>query len=294
MIRLSILCLLISSTAWAQLPNNSFENLDTNNLPLNWQFTGLIAISFGDSIIEDGPNISRSTDAHSGLYAMELRNSYNYTTSLPSMNGTAHANFPDSNVYQGFNVFIPLSSKPYALDFYYKYAQNPYGDSTACNVRIFNTDLAEIGFGHALVWDLNSAYQLKSVPIIYNFIGIPDSIPAFITVEFKNRINNSIPHVGQRTLIDDVTLNFDPVAVKDQDIKNTFSIYPNPVKSNLIIHSNNATYAEFYAADGSLVDIFQLTAPVQTIDASQLITGMYVIKITDKHGTFHTQKFVKE
>lgn len=294
MIRFSILCLLFSTTAWAQLPNNSFENVDTNNLPFNWQFTGLIAISFGDSIITDGPNISKSTDAHSGLYAMELRNSYNYTTSLPSMNGTAHANLPDTNVYQGFNVFIPLTSKPYSLDFYYKYAQNPYGDSTACTVRIFNADLAEIGFGQALVWDLNSAYQLKSVPVSYNFIDVQDSIPAFITVEFKNRINNSVPHVGQRTLIDDVTLNYNPVAVNDLAGASKLTIYPNPAKSHLNITYSNATYAEFYAADGRLIAFHQIENTRQTMDVSQLTTGIYIVKIWDNTGKYHTQQFVKE
>lgn len=295
-LNLCILSLIIATTCFAQIPNSGFENIDTANAPLNWIYTGSVSIGIGDSILTDGPLISKSNDAHSGLYALELRNTYNYTTNTPFMNGTANATLPDSTMYQGFNQFIPLVSKPYALDFYYKYSQNPYNDSTVCNVLIFNSDLAEIGNGTATFWDINSNYQLKTVNINYYpliEIAVGDSIPAAISVQFKNKVTTTVPHVGQRTLIDDVALNYTPLGLNVSSNNEIMQCYPNPVLNQLIFKSTDAQVAEIFSFDGQLVSSESLKN-CQSIDVSNLANGSYVLMVTDTKGIRFKQKFIKQ
>jgi hypothetical protein len=295
-LKLSILSLLITSASFAQIPNSSFENLDTANVPLNWIFTGAISIGIGDSIITDGPLISSSTDARSGLHAIELRNSYNYTTNTPFMNGTVNATLPDTTMYQGFNPFLALSAKPYGLDFYYKYAQNPYNDSTTCSVTVFNSDLAEIGSGMAKFWDINPSYQLKSVSInYYNMIDISmgDSIPAFISVQFKNKVTTTVPHVGQRTLIDDVAINYNPLGLKSVGTNESLKFFPNPVSNQLTILNAYNNLVSIYTIDGKLI-VSQKLNMNNTIDVSSLSSGVYLVKLIDAAGFPIQEKFIKQ
>lgn len=294
-LKFSILSLIISTVCFAQLPNPGFENLDTTNTPLNWIFTGAISIGIGDSILTDGPLISKSNDAHSGQYALELRNSYNYTTNTPFMNGTVNATHPDSTMYQGFNQFIALPSRPYGLDFYYKYAQNPFNDSTICTVIIFNTDLAEIGGGVVKFWDINSNYQLKTVGInYYNMIDITmgDSIPAFISVQFKNKVTTTMPHVGQRTLIDDVSVNYNPLGVNFLDNKTQLNIFPNPTSNHLTINHSKSLSASIYSLDGRLL-LTQSLAYNKIIDVNHLESGAYLVCLKDENGQIFQQQFLK-
>jgi hypothetical protein len=295
-LKLSILSLIISSACFAQIPNPSFENLDSTNTPLNWIYTGAVSIGIGDSILTDGPLISKSNDAHSGQYALELRNSYNYTTNTPFMNGTANATLPDTTMYQGFTQFLVLPSKPYAIDFYYKYAQNPFNDSTICTVTVFNSDLAEIGNGLTKFWDNNPIYQLKTVAINYfNLIDIAmgDSIPAFISVQFKNKVTTSIPHVGQRTLIDDVAVNYNPLGLNSKNKHESLKLYPNPASNQLIVLNAPNYLASIYTIDGKLM-LNQNLNLNNTIDVRDLSSGVYLVKLTNTAGFSIQEKFIKE
>jgi len=295
-LKLSILSLMISSACFAQIPNPSFENLDSTNTPLNWIYTGAVSIGIGDSILTDGPLISKSNDAHSGQYALELRNSYNYTTNTPFMNGTANATLPDTTMYQGFTQFLVLPSRPYGLDFYYKYAQNPFNDSTICNVTIFNSDLAEIGGGLAKFWDNNPNYQLKTVSINYhNMIDIAmgDSIPAFISVQFKNKVTTTLPHVGQRTLIDDVAINYNPLGLNSRNKYESMKIFPNPASHELAILNASNNLASIYTMEGKLI-ISQKLNLDNTIDVSDLSSGVYLVRLTNSAGFSIQEKFMKE
>lgn len=295
-LKLSILSLIISSACFAQIPNPSFENLDSTNTPLNWIYTGAVSIGIGDSILTDGPLISKSNDAHSGQYALELRNSYNYTTNTPFMNGTANATLPDTTMYQGFTQFLVLPSKPYAIDFYYKYAQNPFNDSTICTVTVFNSDLAEIGNGLTKFWDNNPIYQLKTVAINYfNLIDIAmgDSIPAFISVQFKNKVTTSIPHVGQRTLIDDVAVNNNPLGLNSKNKHESLKLYPNPASNQLIVLNAPNYLASIYTIDGKLM-LNQNLNLNNTIDVRDLSSGVYLVKLTNAAGFSIQEKFIKE
>jgi hypothetical protein len=198
-------------------------------------------------------------------------------------------------MYQGFTQFLVLPSRPYGLDFYYKYAQNPFNDSTICTVSIFNSDLAEIGGGLAKFWDNNQNYQLKTLSInYYNMIDIAmgDSIPAFISVQFKNKVNTTLPHVGQRTLIDDVTINYSPLGLTTNKYE-SLKLYPNPVYNQLFILNAPYYLASIYTIEGKLI-LNQKLNLNNTIDLSDLSNGTYFIRLTNNEGFLIQEKFIKQ
>lgn len=295
-LKFCILSLIISSVCLAQIPNAGFENLDATNTPLNWIFTGAVSIGIGDSILTDGPLISVSNDAHGGLYALELRNSYNYTTNTPFMSGTANATLPDTTMYQGFTQFLVLPSRPYAVDFYYKYAQNPFNDSTICTVNVFNSDLAEIATGSAKFWDINPNYQLKTVNInYYNMIDIAmgDSVPAFISIQFKNKVTTMVPHVGQRTLVDDMAINYNPLGSNSMTMYESLKLFPNPANNQLTILNAYNNLASIYTLEGKLLASQKLNL-CNTIDLSGISSGAYFIRLTNSDGFSFQEKFIKQ
>lgn len=73
-------------------------------------------------------------------------------------------------------------------------------------------------------------------------------------------------------------------------LENQFGIYPNPVKNNLHINTNeDLQKVEIYAISGALL----LTHSQKTIDLSYLSEGVYILKAYTNQGV-HTKKFVKQ
>lgn len=277
--------------AFAQIPNASFENLDSTGTIQNWIYTDIISVGIGDSFLVDSFLIGKSINAHSGMYAMELRNVYNYTTNVPIMNGGVTATLPDTTLYQGFNAMLPLSAKPYSFNFYYKFAQNPFNDSCIGIIKIYNSDNEEIGKGSTIFWDINTNYQFKNVAINYyptSAIAIGDTIPAFYKIDFKNKVTTTIPHVGQRTLIDDVSLNFTPLNVSF--IKENYHsfVYPNPVKDFLKIIGENITNVEILNSIGEIL----VSSQNSEFDISLFSKGIYFLKIYHAKNV-ESRKFIK-
>lgn len=234
-----LLCfLLLPFLSEAQLPNPGFELLNPDSTLMNWRFTGILSIGMNDSLLEDGFTIGKSTDAHSGQYALELRNAFNVTTNTPLYVGSVMNTLPDTTMYQGFNIHLPITGKPTSMGFYYKFSQNPYQDSANAWIRVYNSAQTEIGFGKVIFWDVAPNYQYLQVPITYNFLGGQiDSIPAYVSVGFSNLINLSAgPHVGERTLLDDVSLDFTPTSVNTVTAT-TVECFPNPVCQQLFLRN---------------------------------------------------------
>lgn len=74
-----------------------------------------------------------------------------------------------------------------------------------------------------------------------------------------------------------------------------FTIYPNPVSSTITISRNksgNAT-ATIYDLAGRLLFTKKITSATESIAASQLLPGTYIIKVAGDNGSF-TQKFMKQ
>lgn len=87
------------------------------------------------------------------------------------------------------------------------------------------------------------------------------------------------------------------LGINKQDVSQ-FTLYPNPVKNNLIVKSTNFAAnltIEIYDIQGKLLKSQILEFENQAvIDVSELYNGVYFLKIEDGHGLISTSKFVKD
>lgn len=283
----------------AQIPNAGFEmGFNPDSTMKHWFNNTIYAIGLNDTILYDGPWISLSPDAHSGLLALELRNGFNVTQNQ-GYPGNVFSN--KDSVLGGFAQIapFPLTGKPHALAFYYKHTQNPFIDTFQCKVQIFNNDLFQIGTGSVKVWDVNNLYQLQTVSVQYipdSLITLGDSIPAFAKIHLGNIICDTVPHIGQRILVDDLSFLYTPLDVPFTDKESAIVIYPNPAGSTLNIKTqdmpSNTTF-EICSVTGQLLSMPQLLSAHNNIDIQNLAKGLYYVKIyTGKEMI--VRRFVKE
>lgn len=276
-------CTLLGLTSLkAQIPNSGFELLDTTGTQcLNWTFTGSIVVSLGDSILTDGFINGFSTNAHSGNYALELRNSYNLTQNKSHMNGDVTCNLPDSLLYQGFNTRIPMSQKPFYMNLYYRMIQNPHFDTTHFSIKIHNQYNELIGEGRSKVWDSDVIYEPHSIQVDYlpiSLVPSGDTSISYIQVRFYNTVSTNVPHVGQRVLIDDVGLSMTPTTINDKDISDLWYISPNPTAEKLYIHSTSSSLSsiELINTAGQILIKSERT---NELNLSGLNAGIYFLRV---------------
>lgn len=285
-----LLTVLNACSIQAQIPNPGFEQLDASGKIRNWIFPGLIPISLNDSIVYDGFSFSKSTDARTGLYALELRNSYNYTSGTPFMNGSVAATLPDTTMYIGFTRLVPLNYKPSALEFYYKFSQNPLNDSLSAEVNIFNSDEIIIGTGRIAVTGPPTAYQKATVYLSYPLViaGTSNLLPAFASIDFKNKPLWNILQVGQRSLVDDVSFAPNTTGITEQSTSKMPAVSPIPVTDKLLI-AEDGWSSELSSIEGTVL----LKSDARELDVTGLCKGIYFLKLTNGSRTY-SQKIIKE
>jgi hypothetical protein len=293
----------IFNTANAQIPNANFEVLDTAGNISNWITTGIFSIGINDSILFDGPLVSKSTDAYSGLYAMELRNAFNVTQQIPYINGPLIATLPDSTLYQGFTTMLPITTVPTNVTFYYKVKQNPYNDSTICTVKIFNENQYEIGYGFFDFGAVSNQYTKATVNLTY-LLSIPSTegtlIPTFMSIQYDTKFNLTNPaHVGKRVLIDEVRVNANSNIANGLNLKSQILIFPNPTNGEIYLRNIDLQLINSISIINTLGStIKSITEPEivtnKSINTSILPTGIYFIQINENSGLKQTLKFIKE
>ena len=74
---------------------------------------------------------------------------------------------------------------------------------------------------------------------------------------------------------------------------NSVSVYPNPADNNLYIKSNTTlSKASVYNVAGTQVKEYGNV--LQSVNVSDLKTGVYIIRLTDKNGNTVTSRFIKK
>ncbi|GAF01977.1 carbohydrate-binding protein [Saccharicrinis fermentans] len=90
-------------------------------------------------------------------------------------------------------------------------------------------------------------------------------------------------------------LKFDATYIGINDPTNTdVFIYPNPVKDDLFFHGFIASLVNVYNSKGRLVKVSSVDYDQQKIDLSDLLPGIYFLKIVDWEGNVMSKKIVKQ
>jgi len=284
----TLLCsiLLLKTSAQISVPNPSFDQFNTDGTIQNWGNVYIYSVGIdsagnqtGDSIYLDFNYYFPTQDAHSGEYAIEMRNSYNYTT----QKGRAGEIIADmDSVYTAWGSFetIPVSQQPQEFSFYYQYYP-VNGDSGLAEVIVYDSLMEEIGRSTNILTALQSTYTYQSEVIDFSV----DMDAAFVLIKF-NTFYTTVPDIrtaslGTRLVIDDVALSTSTGFNLLNADKNQVQVYPNPTSGLLYIHSTELTPSKVnvYNQMGQLVLAETITRSQNAIPTSSLAKGIYTLSV---------------
>lgn len=282
---------ILSFSLKAQIPNSGFETLNTDNNISQWSKAFLTVIwidstgeSHGDSIIFDSPNNALylpSTDAHSGQYALEMRNAYNFTSGIGITGGAILSSEDGYSI--GFEAPVPVSPiLPESFSFYYKYFPLA-SDSAQAIAKMFDVDGIQIGEAVITLGGTVSNYTFASTPISYSGPGPVENI----SISFATATMGNQPTFGTRFLVDDVSLDG---ALGLEEKEQSLSIFPNPANSELVIDGLEGNeQLILFNLGGERLD-FKIDEAGK-INCSSWSNGVYLLNITNETGSF-VQKII--
>jgi hypothetical protein len=260
-----------------QLQNGSFENWMTMQTeePNNWASNNHPSPPGTTS----SPLVSKSTDAHSGAYAVKMitDTAFNpmiqYLDTTPGFIFTGTIGMPGTPPQLG----MPMNQHVDSLTAWFKYTPiandsfiviiittkwlNTHRDTTSRNLFKFGE---------------KSNYTRISLPLNYY---APDLFSDSIYIEFASS-NHQGAKIGSTLLIDDVSLVFGTTGIKDiMNEENSFTFYPNPTKNILNITNNVAeNIAVLNTIGQTIMNVNTKNKNNLSIDISNLKNGIYILK----------------
>jgi len=280
----------VSALNAQSFPNGGFENWTNQTTyedPQYWTSMNMMTL-FGA-----GETAIKSTQAHSGTYALKLVTSVSdiggdgEMDTLPGililgtsdiMNGTGTTGYPftqrpDSLV--GWYKLISPDNDPFQLQF----------SSSKWNAGSGSQETIGTAFYQG---QPSSTYIRFSVPITYVDNSLPDSIQAFV----GNATNGS--GVTNELYLDDLSFVYNSTAgLEEQNTE--IRLYPNPVSNQLFIQSDEPVQQVLLKDlnGNSLLEISGNTGNYR-LDTDFLSPGVYFCELSFLDGSSKLVKFIKQ
>jgi hypothetical protein len=201
---------LISSVGFSQIPNSGFEDWTLSN-PTGWATSNAAPVY---------SNVTQSTDAHTGSYAVRGEAILLYTMVIEPVIQSGPGG-------EGF----AYSQKPASFTGYYKYFPQG-GDRFGINVELFKGGIngTLVAIAATAPSTAYSTYTQFDVPFLYQTNDTPDTCIVQILIAAAAESNHV--HVGSYFILDDIAFSgsvgvsekTDNVPTKTELIQN----YPNP------------------------------------------------------------------
>ncbi len=277
-----VLSFFIVSLTFAQVPNGSFENW-TSGQPDDWNTSNVN----GQYI-----NITRTTDKHSGFYALK-----------GSVINTSLANPPIANPFirSGTNGDgFPIDQLFAKIEGYYQFSSDS-GDIFIVNVNMMKT-------GKQIAYSVDSlapssSYKLFSYNIKYLSTEVPDTCVIYFII-LGSASSGIDYHVGSYFILDDISLSGIATAVKSNPLLplsySLYQNYPNPFNPSTVIEYSIpksgivllTVYNVLGIKVGNLVNMYEPAGKHQiNFNASNLSSGVYFYKL-QVNNFFAVKKFV--
>ncbi|MBL0045604.1 MAG: T9SS type A sorting domain-containing protein [Flavobacteriales bacterium] len=277
-----LLCIATFNTQ-AQVQNGGFEDLNFETLPYYWKWISgpfVVVIGDPDSVAYQGGRFTlNSTEVHSGQYAMEIGNGYNYTTSTPYV-GTLAASY-DTNFFGGFPINqVLLTERPQTVRFFCEYFPEA-DDSAFVEAHVYDLSYNEIGTGLLTIGGTVGSYSEFVMPITYN-----STEPAVaMSLSFHTSTPTGTASLNTRLLVDDVTVESVAQSISDLAFSEAFELYPNPAADRITITGP----ATVIANSAIVIDALGRTRSLsldngRDLDCSALANGVYQLAVGTSAG----------
>ncbi|MDZ4756522.1 MAG: T9SS type A sorting domain-containing protein [Bacteroidota bacterium] len=270
-----------SSYVFSQVPNSSFENWSGSE-PNSW-ITSNFFILLGNP-----QSVFKTTDAHTGNYACEMRTIHVVTK---PQNGQFLPDYTASAFLGKVSGFIPILGIPYTyrptvFRFWYKYSPST-NDSAAAWVTLskWNTTTNRrdtIGLCDSTLFTTASSYTQAEYSIRYLNAKIPDTL----TILFSSSIY-STKQEGSKFIVDDVELVGGNTGISEGENYDV-SVYPNPTSDYINVYSNNLTQPFHVSINdmqgNNVYSSVYKNMPNIAIPTAHFSKGIYIVKTTTEKG----------
>jgi len=254
------------------------------------------------------PNVTRTTDADSGMYALELETltgGHNSGTQAGQASTGYYPNCNNNNCQEKGGVgYTPTASKKDTLQFSYKYAPIT-GDTASISLQFKNDSL--LYFANIYLHSsTNGVYRDTSLAIDLGSTNPqPDSVIVTILSSWHGYVGNGVPsqYAGSILKIDNMTFSSQKalLGIKPISAMEGIKVYPNPTNSQINIDLTNLSGSlekiALYDMSGRLLSTQNysggLRSTMKTIDMSGFSSGIYLIEATTTNGNFY-QKVCKQ
>jgi len=273
-----------------QIPNAGFENWNnfgTYEDPNEWSSLNMLSLLGGPIVI------SKSTDAHSGTYALRSE------TVITDLGQDGE---PDTIIgvitLGAFNMSTfevasgaPFTGRPDSLVGWYKLTSptnSPcYMLTTTSKWNSSMSSQVGIG-GAAFMGDSSSTYKRFSVPFEYDSNELPDSLQFFIVnAQDDNEVNNIL-------LVDDLQFIYNSTAAIHEN-NQLFTISPNPATDFINIESTAAIESvEIVDLNGKIVLTIQQPMAHSKINISELNASVFICRVKTSSGFISQERIVKQ
>lgn len=276
---------MLSSAAMGQILNSSFENARANGGPANWGRTILIPSPCNVAQGFDSVYF-QTTDAHTGTYALEMRNAQCDASSFFS--GGAFLMDVDSFY---FGSGMPFTERPASISFFYKLFSTG-GDYGHVSIQLVDELNGEglIAQAELDIAQATGQYTLYTAPLEYYSNGTPNRLIINFTIE------NPLDHVhyGTRFLVDDVSA----LATDIKDIKAAKSalvVYPNPSHGPIAIRSAETGLVQLEVSNMLGQVVYTAKTPTNTaIELPTLSAGLYTYRVLSNNAILGSGKLIRE
>ena len=250
------------------LPNHSFENWTnvSSETPDNWYTLNSLLIGAG---IE---NATKTTDANSGSYAIEMTTKILDLDTIASFLSNGPINFGANNPFMP----MPYAATPTTFSGAYKYTPIN-GDLAFLQVQFFASGTM-IGFHVESLTDQNTFTPFSSALTI---AGTPDSVSI---------IGYSGETPGSTLILDDLSFSGNNVSL-EEFVEMEVNMHPNPAKSKVMIKANGLFNYEIIDLTGNIVSNRNNIQNAIEIDIDHLNVGSYFVHISNETTT-ETHKLI--
>lgn len=270
----------------SQIPNGDFETILSDGSLSNWGNVTLFAVIIDfsgnvlqDSIVWDGPFCGVTTDAHTGNYALEMRNAYNFTAN-ESINGWASVDEDTTYTAWGSLEFIATTIRPQDFNFFYKY-ESVNGDSGIVRLAFYDSMGNVVGEASMIFSGTNSSFNAATLPVYYSSSNPVVSYSLNFSTYFSMADYPTGCSFGTRLIIDDVdfsgTTGVSNIAMSDDVI-----IYPNPCKEYFSVKNTNASEYTIYSSGGQVIQTGFLNSEKKIVLRQNPAKGIYTIELKDQ------------
>ncbi|VBB45164.1 exported hypothetical protein [uncultured Paludibacter sp.] len=264
------------------LMNGDFEQWDNNSMDVldNW-------ITQNES--EHPESFAKTTDKHSGQYAVELRTYLGEEDNQPKTRAAVlMTGYYPNNCGENCHPVggYPFTNQSDVLEFYYKYA--PMGnDNAGVGLYFKKKDSGLDDWYGGILLSAASEYTYAEIP--FNLSFVPDSV--IVQINSSNWETISTANIGSTLKIDDICFRSQKTGLNNVFTKE-ISIYPNPTEKGFFIQ-NNLSVDKVVISDIRGAEVLKLSNINNYIDVSSLQKGIYLVQLHTKDSTYK-RKLIKK